>query len=134
MAVNDAVPGIEVSILINGKPVEEYEDSGEEIDGPLASKTVVKYIEALSDTEFTINTDAFPAFDEYQEKRDDILVDTRIDGLWVAGRFRRYANSDKSAPWNIRLRGASGMNGAGRPTIRAFKFTAIEIGKSANHT
>lgn len=132
MAVIDAVPGVKVSICINGQPVEEYEDSGEEIDGPLASKTVVKYIEAISDAEFTINTTALPAFEKHRKTRDDILVDTKIDGTWVRGRFQRYAKPNSSAPWSIPMEGVSGVNGAGKSTISAFKFTAIEIGKFAN--
>ncbi|KFY49060.1 hypothetical protein V495_00779 [Pseudogymnoascus sp. VKM F-4514 (FW-929)] len=127
MAVIDTVPGVEVSILINGQPVEEYVDSGEEIDGPLASKTVVKYIEAISDAEFIIKASALSAFYQHRKTKDDILVGVEIDGARVRGCFQRHAKSKKSAPWSKIIEGASGLNGAGRRTISAFKFTAVEI-------
>lgn len=133
MAVIDAVPGVEACILINGRPVEEYVDSGEEIDGPLASKTVVKYIEAISDAEFTIRTNGLPTFNKHKKKGNDFLVAASIDGIRVRGCFVQHAKSKKSAPWSVLIEGASGVNGAGIRTISAFKFTAVEIGKLASN-
>ncbi|KFY34976.1 hypothetical protein V494_06311 [Pseudogymnoascus sp. VKM F-4513 (FW-928)] len=126
MAVIDAVPGLEVSVCINGQPVNEYEDSGEEIDGPLASKTVVKYIEATSDAEFTINVTIDPAFDAHRGTRDDLLVDAKIDGKWVAGRYRDCTANNERTNWTTVLDGIRDYE-ADRQTIRAFKFTTVEI-------
>ncbi|KFY08056.1 hypothetical protein V492_06572 [Pseudogymnoascus sp. VKM F-4246] len=126
MAVIDAVPGLEISVCINGQPVNEYEDSGEEIDGPLASKTVVKYIEATSDTEFTIKGTVRPAFDEHRQTRDDLFVSAMIDGKWVDGVCRDCTKNSEHIPWNVVLDGVRG-NAAGRGTIKAFTFTTVEI-------
>ena len=132
MAVIDTVPGVEVFILINGQPVEEYEDSGEEVNGPLASKTAVKYIEAISDTEFTIKATVHPAFDKHRRTRDDLVVDAKVDGKWVGGRFRNCTRHKIFTPWNMVLEGMLD-NVPGRETISAFTFTTVEIGLFTNH-
>jgi hypothetical protein len=60
MAVLDALPGLNVSIHVDGEPLPEYEDETEEEtpDGDIteyqASGTVCKYVEAMSDKEFCI--------------------------------------------------------------------------------
>lgn len=133
MAVIDAVPGIEISICINGQPVKEYEDSDQEVDGPLASTTAVKYIEAISDREFTIKVTVHPAFDEHKGTREDLLINAKVDGKWVAGHYRDCAANNKFIPWNTVLDGMVQIE-AGRETIRAFTFTTVDIGLSTNHT
>ncbi|KFY72116.1 hypothetical protein V499_07733 [Pseudogymnoascus sp. VKM F-103] len=126
MAVIDAVPGVEVSVCVNSHPVKEYEDTDEIIDGPLASTTVVKYIEAISDTQFTINITVHPAFDEHRQTRDDLLVNAKVDGKWVDGRFRDCTKHEKFTPWTMPVVGMVN-NEPGRETISAFMFTTVEI-------
>ncbi|OBT84583.1 hypothetical protein VE02_06329 [Pseudogymnoascus sp. 03VT05] len=126
MAVIDAVPGVEVSICINAQPVREYEDADEVIDGPLASETVVKYIEAISDAQFTINVTVHPTFDEHRRTRDDLLAQAKVDGKWVDGRFRDCAIHERFTPWNMLVEGIINHE-VGRETISAFTFTTVEI-------
>jgi hypothetical protein len=60
MAVLDTLPGVTVSINVDGQPLPEYKDDTEEetLDGPVAeyqtARTVCKYVEAISDKEFCI--------------------------------------------------------------------------------
>lgn len=132
MAVIDAVPGVEVFVCVDAQPVKEYEDADEVIDGPLASKTVVKYIEAISDTQFTIKVTVHPAFDEHRRTRDDLLTIAKVDGRWVDGRFRDCAINKRFTPWNMLVEGMVN-NEHGRETSSAFTFTTVEIGLFANH-
>ncbi|KFX99241.1 hypothetical protein V490_01888 [Pseudogymnoascus sp. VKM F-3557] len=133
MAVIDEVPGLDVSIWMNGQPVKEYEDAGEEIDGPLASKSVVKYIEAISDTEFAVNFSVLPVFKEHRQTKDDLLFKAQVDGKWYSGRFMEFGQSD-SRPWNRLVEGVSGVDVAGRGTLRPFKFDAINIVEATDST
>lgn len=53
MAVLDGVPGIEVTIQVNGQDVVEYDDpDASELDAPCP--TLSKYIECIDGTEFVI--------------------------------------------------------------------------------
>lgn len=60
MAILNELPGIEVAICVDDQPLQEHEDEDdhEAAPGPVgayqASKTVFKYIEAVTDKEFSI--------------------------------------------------------------------------------
>ena len=89
----------------------------------------MKYIEAISDAEFMINTTGLPAFKKHRTEKDDVLVGVKIDGVSVKGRFKNHAELNKSTPWNIPIEGAAGIDEDGRTTTSAFRFAAVEIGK-----
>lgn len=133
MAFIDAVPGVRVYICIDGKPVPEYDDADETIDGPLALKTAVKYIEAISDTEFAIKLNILPAFKGNKKKKYDIRFRAKVDGKWKAGCSRRYTKATASASWNGLIEGVHGKDATGRSTMNAFKFAAIGIGWFAGY-
>lgn len=50
MAINDLVPGMQVIIGVNQVQVQEYDDPAAMATGPHADKTVIRYIESISDT------------------------------------------------------------------------------------
>ena len=59
MAIFPGLPGVEVSILINGMAAWEYDDDEidfkpDELSQYQALKTISKYIESITDEEFTI--------------------------------------------------------------------------------
>ena len=62
MAVLDSLPGLAVSVAVAGNELPEYECRDEEPDGPLANKTVLRYVESISDAEFVINFRISPPF------------------------------------------------------------------------
>ncbi len=68
MAVLAEVPGLEVTIRIDGVDLQEYEDDEEQevAGGPIAeyqaSRTITKYIESISDKEFAIQIKLLPGF------------------------------------------------------------------------
>lgn len=127
MAILDALPGVEVSILINGQSVEEYVDAGEEVDGPLASKTVVKYIEAISDAEFAVKASVLPAFRVHMQAMSDLAFQVYIDGKWAAGCCWEDEINNVHTFWNQRIDGFHNKDATGRSTINHFKFADVEI-------
>jgi hypothetical protein len=68
MAVLDTLPGLTVSIHVDGEPLPEYEDDTEEEtpDDPVAqyqvARTLCKYVEAISDKEFCIEMSLDPPY------------------------------------------------------------------------
>lgn len=132
MAILDALPGVEVSILTNGQSVEEYVDADEVVDGPLASKTVVKYIEAISDAEFTVKRTVLDSFRLHKQKVDDLLFQVKLDGKWAAGSY--WENASLFAPDIYQIAGFYNRDATGRSTINHFKFAEVEIGQFAIHS
>ena len=51
MAILPAFPGLTVEILVNGVPLQEYDDEDEELESP---NTIAEYIEARSGTQFSV--------------------------------------------------------------------------------
>jgi hypothetical protein len=48
MAISDKMPGLQTEVLVDGRPLREYEDDEAE------PGTISKYIEACSDKEFVL--------------------------------------------------------------------------------
>jgi hypothetical protein len=48
MAISDKMPGLQTEVLVDGRPLREYEDDEAEPD------TISKYIEACSDKELVL--------------------------------------------------------------------------------
>lgn len=126
MAVLDALPGVEVSVHIDGKPVQEYEDTDEEVHGPLGPKTVVKYIEAISDAQFSINASVLPVHKECVSFR------VHADGKWITGRIYDQPKHGH-APWNKQIIGSRVTDSLGQPILRPFKFAGVNIGRPTKH-
>ncbi|KAI4696340.1 uncharacterized protein J4E88_000515 [Alternaria novae-zelandiae] len=72
MAIHTDYPGLTVEIYVDGKPLEEYEDSEEE-DVP---KTTTRYVECRSGAEFAIHTNFKAPFTPMDT---DLCV--RLDGV-----------------------------------------------------
>lgn len=62
MAILDSIPGLDVSVCVDGAPLQEYDDDEElvsEKPGAIGeyqkARTVLKYVEAVSNAEFTVH-------------------------------------------------------------------------------
>ena len=55
MAILGSQPGVEVTIKSNGMELTEYEDGNDKADGPLAEKTIIRYIETIPEFSFSIH-------------------------------------------------------------------------------
>ena len=74
MAISPGLPGVEVIILINGMAVWEYNDNEvdfkpDELSQYQALKTISKYIESMTDDEFTIQVSSLDYFWKLGAKR-----------------------------------------------------------------
>lgn len=134
MAILEALPGVVVSISINGQSVKEYEDAGEEVGGPSEPKTVVKFIEAISDAEFAIKASVLPAFRENRQTIYDLAFQLNIDGNWAAGCCWQESIEGVYSPWNTQIEGFHRKDATGRSTLNHFKFADVEIGRFAVHS
>jgi hypothetical protein len=116
MTVLDNVPGLEVTVQVNGSSLQEYNDD----DSEPAPKSVTKYIEAISGAQFRVQYE----FKESFRTKNGILTDIYIDGKDIAG-YVLKANQ---------LHGAYVMSGkkerGGNEYFqRPFTFSQLSIGK-----
>jgi len=88
MAILNKLPGLEVTININGVPLQEYKQDSDDLyeASPGLSgewqdaRTVCKYIEAATDTEFSIVVTGEP---EFERSSPSLICALYIDGKWV---------------------------------------------------
>ncbi|KAI0408603.1 hypothetical protein F4802DRAFT_617633 [Xylaria palmicola] len=123
MAVLSKLPGVEVTIEVNGQTATEYNDPHPPDEGPEANLEVPlisKYIECIDNTEFSIKLAIDDKVYAWDDVKHNLLIAPNIDGLRVRGRF---VNA-----------GAGGitMAGAENPSegsqvwhCKKFKFSAI---------
>jgi hypothetical protein len=144
MAIQDNIPGLEVTVCIDGKPLEEYDNDEEEEAKPgldpevmkyQAARTVTKYIESVSDQEFIIQIKLAPPF-----KMDYACLSTsvQIDGRKVASpliqkidNLDRFSGDCVVTEFQRRVEGklVEAPGNAGRELLKKFKFAKIETSK-----
>lgn len=118
MAILPERPGIKISIVCNGAPLEEYDDDDEEPQ----LNTVFKYVEAVSGAEFAIQWDISAPWPPAS-----ILFDYWLDQKKVGGRFCMQALC-KPPTYTYCLKGATtAVNGLGFE--HKFAFAALDVGK-----
>jgi hypothetical protein len=124
MAVLNSLPGLAVSVSVAGKELPEYEHREDESDGPLANKTVLRYIESISDAEFAINFRISPPF-----QLDCYALNFRvsIDGKRVRGKICGQ-DKIKHGHWARALLGDMTIRHDGRAELRKFKFASLKTG------
>lgn len=95
MAVLKSVRGIQVTVRVDGKALEEYEDDEfEAVPGEVgdyqASRTVAKYIESCTGKNFDMK---FKVDEEYKFDSPNITFSTYVDGTKVHTRIVARNNS-----------------------------------------
>jgi hypothetical protein len=139
MAVLDTLPGLSVSIHVDGEPLPEYEDEAEEEipDGPVAvfqaARTVCKYVEATSEKEFCIKMSLNAP---YRMDCPSVKFRCFIDGIRVRTKIlRRSVYPDRIrrgrvvSPVETTVEGVT-VEAPGRSDhefVRKFKFAKIEL-------
>jgi hypothetical protein len=147
IAIQDDIPGLEVVVCINGKPLDEYDNDEKEAAKPglpsevfqyQAARTVTKYIESVSDQEFIIQINLAPP-----SKMDYACLKTiiHIGGKRVASplieksmNLECFTGDCVATQYQRRVKGmkleAPGREG--RALLKSFKFAKIEISKFCN--
>jgi len=78
MGIFSFLPGVEIDILVNGEPLKEYDEPPDIDNGE--PKTIVKYIEAVSGSNFEIRLRLNSA---YQHRGHGVTTKIFLDGVYV---------------------------------------------------
>ncbi|PPJ59205.1 hypothetical protein CBER1_03034 [Cercospora berteroae] len=78
MAINDVFPGIEVAVMVDGEPLQEYTEAAFEPE----EKTVTRYVEAKSNQNFTMR---ISVAEGTPMKGNCLTFYIHIDGKYAAG-------------------------------------------------
>ena len=122
--------GIEVSVVIDGKALTEYDDEDiADEDSDYTSK-VSRYVEAVSDAEFSIS---ITVPQSYEFAADAIALRLSLDGVWVKIALCRRAKLKRlRGDWHSNIAGSDVKNGE-EWYLRPFRFDDIKIGKTVLH-
>lgn len=128
MAVLDKIPGIEVTVQINGQDVVEYDDpDASELDK--SCPTSSKYIESIDDAEFTIQ---YKVTNEYRwgYKKHRLSFIPSVDGFPISGRL--FSEDKPVSGCHIaQTTGATYTDAETRQThLRKCRFSTISTGMS----
>jgi len=117
MAISNETPGLRAEVLVDGRPLPEYEDDEAELN------TVTRYIEALSDKDFALRWEFEPPFPEQY----GVEMRVSIDGA-------KYRGNIKGADELYRQGGHTkigvGQKKRGQCFLQNYRFTALNIGEA----
>ncbi|KAF4626758.1 hypothetical protein G7Y89_g11398 [Cudoniella acicularis] len=125
MAIHELIPGVEVAIIVDGVPLEEYVD--DEVDRhsgqfgeQRAARTVSKYIEAVTGKEFSIRVKLDTA---YKPDCPSLGFNYFVDGVLASRRL--FRNMDKPRLGLQLVEGVRNTEPSGHTTLKPFKFSEI---------
>jgi hypothetical protein len=115
MAIFPDVPGLQAEIVVDGEPLREYEDDGDDTE----PGTVTKYIEALSDKEFVLK------YTVDVDMPTDYGVEAKID---VDGK-KCHIGIPPGDGHKPHYRYGPGHFKDGKYFRQHYRFTALEVGE-----
>ncbi|KAK8107866.1 uncharacterized protein PG998_009879 [Apiospora kogelbergensis] len=134
MTINEDVPGVHVTVQINGIDATEYDapDAGED-DEEAPHPTVTKYIECIDNMPFTIRMGANRTYD-WGYLNHALSLQVYVDGHWVIGKIFKnpavyYPLQDESVIYGREEINAS----TNQWELRKFKFASVTTVDEAQH-
>jgi hypothetical protein len=124
MAIHDALPGGSVTITVAGEVLKEHRDPYEEVEGLLARKTVLHYIEVVSGTEFAVNVNLPRLF---KLDCDHITFYVAVDGKKICGK-PCHSSKLRDTPFNLTVSGMKVSLSNGTTGLQKFCFASIKTG------
>ena len=122
--------GIKVSIVIDRKALTEYDGEDTADQSPEHPSEVSKYIEAVSDAEFSID---ITVPQSYEFRADALAFKLTLDGVFVTNALCRKALLQSLCKdWQTNVAGSEVKDGE-QWYLRPFKFNDIKIGKTRLH-
>ena len=123
--------GIEASVIVDGKALTEYDDEDTPDESSDHTGEVSKYIEAVSDAEFSIG---FTVPKSYKFEANALSFKLNLDGVWVGTYLLRKAKlKNLRKDWHETIAGSKAKNGE-EWYLRPFKFDDIKIGETSFYT
>ncbi len=120
MAILSSCPGLVIEILVDGVPLQEYDDDENEQEQP---DTVTKYIIAQSGAQFSIRFTASDDFSKYPFSKQVYLDGTRVRDTLFESTLNGNWCLDKGR-----------MSKVGKQSVlQNYQFDKIIIGKSDMH-
>ena len=116
--------GIEASVVIDGKALTEYDDEDALDESSARTSELSKYIEAVSDAEFSIG---ITVHESYSCMGDAVAFNLSLDGVLVRKSVRLKAKREDR---HVTIAGSYVKNGEAW-YLRPFKFDDIKIGKTS---
>ncbi|KAI4700113.1 hypothetical protein J4E81_004149 [Alternaria sp. BMP 2799] len=119
MAIAPGYPGLEVTINVDGQPLHEYDDDDEDP----APKATTKYIEARSDSNFSIVTRFSASFSTQYHVRGRLSIDgvKMASWFWLREDLLRKPFERTSIRWQE----------GGQPVKQKFSFAKLNIVEEA---
>ena len=122
--------GIEASVIIDGKALTEYDDEDTGDGGSDHTSEVSKYIEAVSDAEFSMG---ITVPESYNFVGHALAFELSLDGIRERVYLCREATlKNLRKDWYMTIAGSKVKNGEGW-YLRPFKFEDIKIGETSFH-
>ncbi|PQE06594.1 hypothetical protein CJF31_00009722 [Rutstroemia sp. NJR-2017a BVV2] len=128
MAILDLLPDIEITVDVDKQPLKEYNDDDlqvvpGEVGEYQASRTVSKYIEAVSGKDYCINMKVGSG---YQRDCPTLSFELDIDGKRIRSWCLREC---QKLPWSNRVRGVKTMVDS-NVCLKCFQFSELETCES----
>ena len=123
MAILTEIPCLEVTILVDGKALEEFDDPG----GQSEQGQVTKYIRSTGDTNFGIEVKIKKCRPGFKYRKNDIRTTVQLDGALVYRGIRQKNNPTKDL-----LVTGTRENKNGMWTQRKFFFSDLVTGMSCS--
>ncbi|KAL3425107.1 hypothetical protein PVAG01_04388 [Phlyctema vagabunda] len=129
MAIFDFVPGIEVTVCVDGQPLPEFDDdddsaklaqahSPQSLEEYCAKRTVSRYVQSIDDKDFTVRCEIRPP---YQMDCPGLAIFLEVDHRHIDGRWimKNGANS-------VEMKGLT-TGARGTEVFQPIKFTKIKL-------
>ncbi|KAK2763971.1 hypothetical protein FQN54_009590 [Arachnomyces sp. PD_36] len=121
----------EVTVIVNGNAVTEYNVDEDDQDSAQQPNTVTKYIEAVSDAEFSLNVSILP---HYELRGDIVGWHLYVDGVHAESITVAKEDFEKGRcvqPIRFCLKGTKHER-YGKWMLQHFKFSSISFGQSGD--
>lgn len=117
MAVTDALPGVEVTVEVDGQPLKEFTDQGLEEE----PRTITRYVEAVSGKRFILKVEVK---NHAKFHGNSYRASVEVDGHSVD---RRVIHKPKKSGTPI-VKTINGFQVSGTE-VKEFMFSGLDLGK-----
>lgn len=119
----EAIPGAEVTVCVNHEALQEYNDNDDRRSNNVVG---VKYIEAKSDSNFSVSVTADTNHRGSRDEHDVLCCFLHLDGKFVSGTVLRDRGGFDRGKVSAKF---VGKYNDGQHTLERFKFADLETSK-----